>query len=121
MVRPWVLNMAPINMMEGYIPYEYLLNATNFQVQKLLKKGEEDSTTNVTVSVIFYFTKEFQAATLDVRGYVEGLIENTNIAFLRSKIPVKLAIHCLLQSQIREAPDSRDRIREFKLSQGKQD
>ena len=121
MVRPWVLNMTPINTMEGYIPYEYLLNATNFQVQKLLKKGEEDSTTNVTVSVIFYFTKEFQAATLDVRGYVEGLIENTNIAFLRSKIPVKLAIHCLLQSQIREAPDSTDRIKEFKLSQGKQD
>ena len=75
----------------------------------------------MTVSVIFYFTKEFQAATFDVRGYVEGLIENTNIAFLRSKIPVQLAIHCLLQSQIREAPDSNDRIREFKLSQGKQD
>ena len=74
----------------------------------------------MTVSVIFYFTREFEAATFDVRGYVEGLIENANIAFLRSKIPVQLAIHCLLQSQIDEAQDSRDRIRDFKLSQGKQ-
>ena len=28
----------------------------NFQVQSLLKMGEEDLTTNVTVSVIFYYT-----------------------------------------------------------------
>ena len=102
------------------MPNEYPLNNTNFQFQKLLKKGEEDSTTKVTVSVIFYFTREFEAATFDVRGYVEGLIENANIAFLRSKIPVQLAIHCLLQSQIGEAQESTDRIRDFKLSQSKQ-
>ena len=96
------------------------LNAANFQVQNLLRKGEEDSTTNVTVSVIFYFTKEFEAVTPDIIGYVEGLVENTNIAFLRSGIPVRLAIHCLLQAQIGEAPDSSDRIREFKQSRGEQ-
>ena len=86
----------------------------------MLNKGAEDSTTKVTVSVIFYFTKEFQAATPDIGGYVEGLIENTNIAMLRSGIPVQLAIHCLLQSQVGEAPDSTDRIKEFKQSRGKQ-
>ena len=96
------------------------MNATYFQVQNLLNKGAEDSTTKVTVSVIFYFTKEFQAATPDIGGYVEGLIENTNIALLRSGIPVRLAIHCLLQSQVGEAPDSTDRIKEFKQSRGKQ-
>ena len=86
----------------------------------MLKKGAEDSKTKVTVSVIFYFTSEFQAATPDIRGYVEGLVENTNIALLRSGIPVRIAIHCLLQSPVGEAPDSTDRIREFKQSQGKQ-
>ena len=91
-----------------------------FQVQILLKKGEEDSTTKVTVSVIFYFTQDFKAVTADVNGYVEGLMENTNIAFLRSGIPVRLATHCILQAEIGEAPDSTDRIREFKQSQGKQ-
>ena len=75
--------------------------------------------TNVTVSVIFYFTEEFEAITPDIKGHVEGLIDNTNIAFLRSGIPVRLAMHCMLKSEIREAPDSTERIREFKESQGK--
>ena len=74
----------------------------------------------MTVSVIFYYTKEFEAVTPDIRGYVEGLVENTNIAFLRSGISLRLAIHCLLQAQIGEAPDSSDRIREFKKSRGEQ-
>ena len=86
----------------------------------MLKKGEEDSSTNVIISVIIYYTKEFKAATADVEGYVEGLIETTNIAFLRSQIPVQLVMHCILQTEIGEAPDSTDRIREFKQSQGKQ-
>ena len=74
----------------------------------------------MTVSVIFYFTQEFKTVTADVNGYVEGLIETTNIAFLRSQIPVKLVTHCILQAEIGEAPDSTDRIREFKHSQGEQ-
>ena len=101
-------------------PIKYPIYGKNFQVQNLLTKGEEDFTTNVTISIIFYYTRQFQVATPDIRGYVEHLIENTNIAFLRSQIPVKLAIHCLLQAQIGEAPDSTDRIKEFKQSQGKQ-
>ena len=99
---------------------DHPLNAANFQVQNLLRRGEEDTTTNVTISVIFYYTKEFEAVTPDIRGYVEGLVENTNIAFLRSGIPLRLAIHCLLQAQIGEAPESSDRIREFKQSRGEQ-
>ena len=74
----------------------------------------------MTVSVIFYYTKQFEAVTPDIRGHIEGLVENTNIAFLRSRIPVRLAIHCLLQAQVGEAPDSTDRIKEFRQSQGKQ-
>ena len=73
----------------------------------------------MTVSVIFYFTQEFKAVTADVIGYSEGLIETTNIAFLRSRIPVRLATHCILQAEIGEAPDSTERIREFKQSRGK--
>ena len=99
---------------------DHPLNAANFQVQNLLRKGEEDTTTNVTISVIFYYTKEFEAVTPDIKGHVDHLVEMTNIAFLRSGIPLRLAIHCLLQAQIGEAPESSDRIREFKQSRGEQ-
>ena len=75
-------------------------------------------TTNVTVSVIFYFTKDFEASTSDINGHIEHLIDNTNIIFLKSGIPMRLSIHCILRTKLREAPDSTDRIREFKESQG---
>ena len=74
----------------------------------------------MTVSVIFYFTAEFQAVTPDIEGHIGGLIENTNVAFLRSNIPVQLAIHCIVKSPVGEAPDSAARIREFKQSRGEQ-
>ena len=74
----------------------------------------------MTVSVIFYFTVEFQAVTPDIEGHIGGLIENTNVAFLRSNIPVQLAIHCIVKSPVGEAPDSAARIREFKQSRGEQ-
>ena len=88
------------------------------QVQQLLKRGEEDLTTNVSVSIIFYYTQEFEAITPDINGHLEHLIENTNIIFLKSGVPMRLSIHCMLKTKLREAPDSADRIREFKESQG---
>ena len=91
---------------------------TYLQVQHLLKRGEEDLTTNVMVSVIFYYTQEFEAITPDIKGHLEHMIENTNIIFLKSRIPMRLSIHCMLNTKLREAPDSADRIREFKESQG---
>ena len=90
----------------------------NFQVQNLLQMGEEDLTTNVTVSVIFYYTEEFEATTPDIQGHVQHLVANTNTIFLKSGIPLRLSIHCMLRTNLREAPDSSDRIREFKESQG---
>ena len=75
-------------------------------------------TTNVTVSVIFYFTEEFEATTPDIEGHIEHLIANTNIIFLKSGIPLRLSVHCMVKTKLREAPDSSDRIRKFKESQG---
>ena len=75
-------------------------------------------TTNVTVSVVFYYTEEFEATTPDIKGHVEHLVANTNIIFLKSGIPLRLSIHCLIRTKLREAQDSADRIKEFKESQG---
>ena len=87
-------------------------------MQNVLRKGEEDLTTNVTVSIIFYYTQEFEATTPDIKGHVEHLVANTNIIFLKSRIPLRLSVHCMLRTELREAPDSADRIREFKESWG---
>ena len=83
-----------------------------------MKRGAEDLTTIVAVSVIFYYTKEFEATTPDIKGHVEHLVANTNIIFMKSGIPLKLSIHCMIRTKLREAPDSIDRIKDFKESQG---
>ena len=75
-------------------------------------------TTNVTVSIIFYYTQEFEATTPDIKGHVEHLVANTNIIFLKSEIPLRLSIHCIIRTKLREAQNSADRIKEFKESQG---
>ena len=60
---------------------------TYLQVQHLLKRGEEDLTTNVMVSVIFYYTQEFEAITPDIKGHLEHLIENTNSILVSLLVP----------------------------------
>ena len=90
------------------------------QVQNLLQRGKEDLDSTVTVSVIFYFTEAFKITTPDRKGHIENVIAQANIAFLKSEIPLKLSMKCMLETDLSEAPDSTDRIREFRESQGKE-
>ena len=99
---------------------QYLVNASPKVMHGHIRAKDraKSLTTNVSVSIIFYYTKEFESVTPDIKGHLEHLIENTNIIFLKSGIPMRLSIHCMLNTKLREAPDSADRIREFKESQG---
>ena len=74
------------------------------ETQDLLRRGEDDPNTMATISVIIYYTAEFRRTTPDVRGHVEGLILNTNIAFENSEIPLRLTLYCFLEMDIGEAP-----------------
>ena len=75
----------------------------------------------MTVSVIFYFTEAFKITTPDKKGHIENVIAQANIAFLKSEIPLKLSMKCMLETNLTEAPDSTDRIREFRDSRGEMD
>ena len=70
--------------------------------------------------MIFYFTEAFKIITPDRKGHIENIIAQANIAFLKSEIPLKLSMKCMLETDLSEAPDSTDRIREFRESQGKE-
>ena len=69
--------------------------------------------------MIFYYTKAFRRTTPDIRGHVDGLILNANLAFKNSEIPLEIQLHCIVQAKIGEKPDSAERMREFKESKGK--
>ena len=72
----------------------------------------------MTISVIFYYTEAFEAVTPDIKGHIQHLIDCANGTFLLSGIAVLFKIHCMLKIDMREAPNSNDRIKEFRDSQG---
>ena len=47
-------------------------------------------------------------------------INNANLAFTNSRIPLEIVFHCKVRTNIGEAPNSHDRMREFKESRGKE-
>ena len=53
-----------------------------------------DRQTIVTYSVIFYYTAEFAAATADIEGYIDQVIDETNEGYINSKIPIRVAKFC---------------------------
>ena len=117
-LRYYVLISEKLMPDHDYVRKRTCTKRKTLQVQKLLQRGREDRTTTVTVSVIFYFTEAFAKVTPDMNGHVKNVIANANIAFLKSGIPVKLSTKCMLKADMGEAPDSANRIREFKNIQG---
>ena len=82
----------------------------------MIEKGREDETTNTTISVIFYYTDLFEEETPDIKGHIDNLIENTNFAYMNSKMPMQLEFHCMLKVPYPEIPqqDSKERLQQFK-------
>ena len=78
----------------------------------------DDNNTTATVSLIVYYTEEFRRATPDPQGHIDGLIVTANLGFVNSDIPLRLAVHCTLETDIGEAPTSKGRLRQFFESQG---
>lgn len=89
------------------------------ETQALLQRGEADTTTMATISLVVYYTFEFRDTTPDVQGHIDGLILNTNIAFENSKIPLRFTLHCFLEIDIDvEGATTKERLRQFKERQG---
>lgn len=85
-----------------------------------IMKGREDDTTKVNISLIFYYTDLFERETPDIKGHIENLLENANLAYMNSKIPLELKYHCIVKVPYKEVPleNSKQRLRKFKDAKG---
>ena len=83
-------------------------------------KGREDEESKVIVTVIFYYTDLFERETPDIKGHIENLLENANLAYMNSKIPLELKYHCIVKVPYKEVPleNSKQRLRKFKDAKG---
>ena len=70
----------------------------------LLEQGLADRhiTNTVTISVVVYYTKQFEEITSNINGHVAALIDGANAAFRNSNMPTRLKLHCILPSNINE-------------------
>ena len=56
---------------------------------ELMELGRTDTETVVEVSVTVYFTQEFADYEPDVYGYVDTMVEEANLGYKNSDIPLR--------------------------------
>merc|ERR1712180_54042 len=71
----------------------------------LVAMGRQDTTTVVTYSVMFWYTKEFADVTPDIPLFISQVIAETNQGYINSKVPVRVKAHCTKQVDFAEVFD----------------
>merc|ERR1712215_302158 len=85
--------------------------------EELLQKGKADTQTVVEFSETVYYTKEFKDAIADHEAFIDDLIIVTNQGYINSKIPVRVKLHCVVQSDIPDGLDSKTTLNKFEHSE----
>ena len=80
-----------------------------------LSDGAADNTTLATFSLMFYYTPEFEAATADIEGFVDQIIDITNEGFINSEIPIRVKAFCIEKASLSDATGN---IRAFTTMKG---
>merc|ERR1712180_62232 len=94
-----------------------LLNRKTADPAKI-QQGKDDSTTIVTYSVMFYYTKEFAKVTDDIPLYVEQVVAETNQGYINSNIPLRVKAHCIEEADLHDVPYGSDMLSKFGCYKG---
>merc|ERR1711962_880918 len=82
---------------------EVSMNETRYAERTaLVAMGRQDTTTVVTYSVMFWYTKEFADVTPDIPLFISQVIAETNQGYINSKVPVRVKAHCTKQVDFAE-------------------
>merc|ERR1719505_540960 len=73
------------------------------KVGDLIKKGKTDKTTMVTYTIKIYFTPEVRKSVKNIATMVENVVAQTNQGYENSKIPVRVKLHCMEETNVPEA------------------
>ena len=63
----------------------------------ILPRQTTDTTTNVTISVMFYYTVEFAAVTSDIVTYIDHVLDIANQGYINSGLPILVKRQCIEQ------------------------
>merc|ERR1719228_2431066 len=88
---------------------------TDDEVDTLDMRAADDTTTIVTYTVKVYYTPQFKAATADIDGYVDQLIQDTNQGYINSKVPIRVKLFC---TELATVNDGYDILKSFERMKG---
>jgi len=87
-------------------------------MDELVAQGREDRDTMVVYSVTVYYTAEFKRVTYDVATWVDQVIAETNAGYANTEIPIRIKLHCLIESTIPDGQGSSFTLRQFAYTHG---
>merc|ERR1712180_536408 len=87
----------------------------------LVAMGRQDTTTVVTYSVMFWYTKEFADVTPDIPLFISQVIAETNQGYINSKVPFRVKTQCIKQVDFAEVFDGNEMLDIFTASRPTKD
>merc|ERR1711962_1260723 len=87
----------------------------------LVAMDRQDTTTVVTYSVMFWYTKEFADVTTDIPLFISQVIAETNQGYINSKVNVRVKTHCIKQVDFAEQNDGTTMLTTFENSKPAKD
>jgi len=91
----------------------------SMRMDELVAMGEADRAREAVYSVTIYYTAEFKRSTKNVKAFANQVIAETNAGYINSKVPIRIKLHCLIQSDIPDGLDSSKALTRFGTSQGR--
>jgi hypothetical protein len=91
----------------------------HMRMDELVAQGEADRARQAVFSVTVYYTTEFKRSTKNVKNFVNQAIAETNAGYMNSKVPIRIKLHCLIESNIPDGMDSAKALAKFGTSEGR--
>ena len=72
---------------------------------KAVDTTSTDSSTIVTFSLKIYYTPQFADATADIDGFVDHIVQETNLGYINSAVPLRVKLLCTELASLNDLDD----------------
>lgn len=89
------------------------MDLPHMRMDELLAQGRADRQSVVEYTVTVYYTRGFKASTADPITFIDQAIAETNEGYINSNIPLRVKLHCTVESDIPDYLADDDTINRF--------
>ena len=86
-------------------------------MERELMRGAEDKTSVAEYTITVHYTREFKEVTADPLTFIDQVIAETNQGYVNSGVPIRVKLHCAVESDIADGEPAEVTLQKFKQSQ----